>query len=73
MVSTIRPGLPLDYRILLSGFLPNYAYDIGATDRSIAFETLRELSRIHEKAMLTDPDPDFPTKIREGVPAPFIR
>ena len=41
MVHTLRPGLPLDYRILLSGYLPNYAYDVGATDTSIPFEELR--------------------------------
>jgi hypothetical protein len=29
MVHKLRPGLPLNYRILLSGYLPNYAYDVG--------------------------------------------
>jgi hypothetical protein len=70
MFATIHPGLPLDYRILLSGYLPNYAYDIGATDTSTAFETLRALSRIHDKALLANTDPNFSTKIREGIPMP---
>jgi hypothetical protein len=70
MVATIRPGLPLDYRILLSGYLPNYAYAVGATDTSSTFETLRARSRIHDKALLANTDPNFSTKIREGIPTP---
>jgi hypothetical protein len=70
MVRVLRPGLPLDYRILLSGYLPNYAYDLGATDTSIPFEKLRDLSRIHDKAALADADPKFVTRIREGIPTP---
>jgi hypothetical protein len=70
MVRTMRPGLPLDYRILLSGYVPDYAYDIGATDTSIPFEKLRALARIHDKAMLADVDPNFSAIIREGVPKP---
>jgi hypothetical protein len=70
MIRLIRPGLHLDYRILLSGYLPDYAYDVGATDTSIPFERLRDLARIHDKAAQADADPDFSTKIREGLPIP---
>jgi hypothetical protein len=70
MVRIIHPGLPLDARVILAGYLPNYAYAVGATDTSIPFEKLRELSRIHDKATQADADPDFSAKIREGVPAP---
>ena len=68
MIRVIRPGLHLDYRILLSGYLPNYAYEMGAT--SIPFETLRGLARIHDKAAQADADPDFSIRIREGLPIP---
>ncbi len=70
MVHTLRPGLPLDYRILLSGYLPNYAYDIGATDTSIPFEQLRALAQIHDKAKEADGDPDYSRLIRVGIPVP---
>jgi hypothetical protein len=70
MVRVIHPGLPMDARVVLSGYLPNYAYDLGATDTSVSFEKLRDLSRIHEKAVLADADPNFSARIREGVPAP---
>ena len=56
MLRVIRPGLMLDYRVLLSGYLPNYAYDLGATDTSMPFERLRELSSIHDKAARADAD-----------------
>jgi hypothetical protein len=70
MVRVIHPGLPLDARVILAGYLPNYAYAVGATDTSMPFEKLRELSRIHDKAALADADPDFSEKIREGIPVP---
>ena len=69
MVRVIHPGLPLDARVILAGFLPNYADAVGATDSSMPFEKLRELSRIHNKAVQADADPDFSAKIREGIPA----
>ena len=70
MMRVIRPGLMLDYRVLLSGYLPNYAYDLGATDTSMPFEKLRELSRIRDKAVRADAAPDFAARIREGIPIP---
>lgn len=70
MVRVIHPGVPMDARVLLSGYLPNYAYDLGATDTSVSFETLRELSKIRDKAALADVDSDFSTRIRQGVPTP---
>jgi Domain of unknown function (DUF4105) len=70
MVRVIHPGLPMDYRVLLSGYLPVYAYSLGATDTSMPFEELRDLSRIHDKALRADTDRDFSAKIREGVPEP---
>jgi Domain of unknown function (DUF4105) len=70
MVRVIHPGLPLDIRVLLSGYLPNYAYDLGATDTSVSFERLREIAKIHDKAVQADTDPLFSARIREGLPAP---
>lgn len=68
MVRVIHPGLPLDSRVLFSGYLPDYAYDLGATDTSISFATLRDLAKIHDKAIRADADPSFSVKIREGIP-----
>ena len=70
MVRVIHPRLPLDPRVIFAGYLPNYAYAVRATDTSMPFETLRELSRIHDKAARADADPNFSARIREGIPVP---
>jgi Domain of unknown function (DUF4105) len=70
MVRVIHPGLPLDYRVAMAGYLPDYAYAVGALDKKIPFERLRELAKIHDKAIQADADPDFSAKIREGIPRP---
>src|SRR5690242_1349180 len=70
MVRVIHPGVPMDVRVLLSGYLPNYAYDLGATDTSVSFERLRETAKIHDKAVQADADPLFSARIREGIPVP---
>ena len=70
MVRVIHPGLTMDTRVVLAGYLPNFAYAIGATDTSIPFEQLRELARIRDKAVRADNDPAFSAKVREGLPVP---
>ena len=70
LVRVIHPGLPLDIRVLLSGYLPNYAYDLGATDTSLSLERLRETAKIHDNAVQADTDPLFSARIREGIPVP---
>src|SRR5204862_5804208 len=50
-----------------------YAYDLGATDTSVSFEKLRDLSKIHDKAALADAEPNFSARIRDGVPSPRRR
>jgi Domain of unknown function (DUF4105) len=70
MVRVIHPGLPLDARVVLAGYLPNYAYDLGATDTSLSFDRLRELAKIHDKALRADADPNFSARIRDGIPVP---
>jgi hypothetical protein len=68
MVRAVQPGLPLDYRILLAGYVPQFVYDRGAMAAGIPFEVLRDRSHIRGKAASTDPD--FSRVIRQGVPAP---
>jgi Domain of unknown function (DUF4105) len=70
MVRVIHPGLPLDPPVILAGYLPNYAFAVGATDTSISFEKLRDLGRIRDKALDADADSNFAAKIREGIPVP---
>lgn len=71
LAGTVAPGaLPLDPRVLLSGYLPGYLQRIGAVRTDIPLAELVRLGRISEKARtLSLDDPDFSKKIREGVPA----
>jgi hypothetical protein len=68
MVRALQPGLPLDYRVLLSGYVPDYVYDLGALDTSAPFVALRQRSHLGGKPASIDPD--FSRKIRDGVPTP---
>ncbi len=61
-------GLPLDYRLIVSGYLPEYLYDAGALTPGVDLETLRARGRINERARLADDDPAFSARIREGMP-----
>jgi hypothetical protein len=70
MVRVIHPGVPMDARVLFSGYLPDYAYELGATDTSVSFDRLRYLAKIHDKAVQADADPNFSARIRQGVPVP---
>ncbi|MDP2247744.1 MAG: DUF4105 domain-containing protein [Nitrosomonadales bacterium] len=68
MVRQIIPGLPMDYRLLLSGYLPEYLYSIGGLDTTQPLETLHKMGRIAERALAADSDPDFSQAIRRGIP-----
>jgi hypothetical protein len=73
LVDSVAPGwklsLPLDPRVLLSGFLPGYLQRIGAVRTDMPLEELVRQGRIGEKARAVSlDDPDFSKKIREGVP-----
>jgi hypothetical protein len=70
MVRALQPGIPLDYRMLLAGLVPDYIYDRGGLDTRLPFETLREKSHIQGRAASSDFD--FSSKIREGVPSPRV-
>ncbi|CAH1665008.1 Lnb N-terminal periplasmic domain-containing protein [Chelatococcus asaccharovorans] len=68
MVKRIVPGLPMDYRLVLSGYLPEYIYDVGGLDTHTSVEALRARGRITERAIAADGSSDFSQAIRAGVP-----
>ncbi|HAR95356.1 MAG TPA: hypothetical protein DCR97_05260 [Deltaproteobacteria bacterium] len=57
-----------DWKVLLSGYTPLYAYEFGALDTRIPFEELRRRSYINPRAHAIGNDPEFSRKIREGLP-----
>lgn len=67
-------NLPLDWRILISGYLPDYFYALGRLDSSLPLEELRRRGEIMPKAAaalaagLTGAD--FSAALRADIPSP---
>ncbi|WP_238530864.1 DUF4105 domain-containing protein [Rhodanobacter spathiphylli] len=68
MARQIEPRLPWDIRLLFTGYLPEYLHAVGAVDRSVPVDVLRERSRITERARRTRATDDFSRAIRERAP-----
>ena len=64
MAKQIEPGLPRDFRLLLTGYLPEYLYKVGALDRSVPVAELRQRGRITDRARSSKPGDDFSRAIR---------
>jgi hypothetical protein len=57
-----------NWKILLSGYTPLYAYELGALEDGLSFEALRAASRVNDKAVAAGAGDDFSRRIREGLP-----
>ncbi|MBN6149966.1 DUF4105 domain-containing protein [Xanthomonas sp. AmX2] len=68
LVRKIDPQLPLDYRLLLSGYLPSYVHAQRGFVPGYALATLRARGRITERARAGGDGEDFSRRIRIGVP-----
>jgi hypothetical protein len=65
----VNPGhLPWSWKILLSGYTAEYAYEMGRLDRSLPFDELRRRSHVNAAARAADAAPDFSRRIRAGLP-----
>ncbi|HBA55324.1 DUF4105 domain-containing protein [Syntrophorhabdus aromaticivorans] len=58
------------WKILLSGYTPQYAYELGGLDTTISFAELKKMSYINPTAHIFGNDPEFSGKIRAGLPVP---
>lgn len=68
MVRRIIDGLPLDYRLLASGYLPDYLLKVEGLVPGHTLEQLRAAGRITDRARAAGDTADFSTRIRQGVP-----
>ncbi|HEY0179824.1 MAG TPA: DUF4105 domain-containing protein [Dokdonella sp.] len=68
MMQQIVGRIPFDHRLLLTGYLPEYVYALGALDTRYPLATLRAFGRITERARAADASPTFSTDIRAGIP-----
>jgi len=73
LVRALSDQFPLDWRVLLSGYFPAYAYALGSLDTDLPFEGLKSISLINDEAQAADHDPDFSRRIRAGLPRPPVR
>ena len=64
MARQLDPGLPLDARLLLTGYLPGYLYKIGALDHRRTLDEWNAHARITERARASQPGEDFSQAIR---------
>jgi Domain of unknown function (DUF4105) len=69
MMQRIVGHLPMDYRLLLSGYLPGYVYQEGGLDTRYSLEQLKDLGRITDRARAADRSPAFSEAIRAGIPS----
>jgi len=69
MHTRVNPGhLAFSWKVLLSGYAPEYIYDNGRLDTSLPFEDLKKRSRINDAAQAADRAPDFSRRIRAALP-----
>ncbi len=65
----VNPGAPaLSWKVLLSGYAAQYAWEHGAL-APLPFAELRARSRVNAAALAADAAPDFSQRIRAGLPA----
>jgi len=61
---------PMSWKILLSGYVPDYLYELERIDTSKPFPELEQLSHVNARANAADQDPAFSQRIRDGLPVP---
>lgn len=68
MMKRIIGHLPLDIRLLLSGYLPGYVYRVGGLDSRYSLQELRAFGLITDRARQSDRGDRFSADIRMGIP-----
>ncbi|WP_245298386.1 DUF4105 domain-containing protein [Sinorhizobium sp. A49] len=70
MMRVVGGKVPFDWRLIVNGYLPEYAYDHGALDTSVPLAELRTVAHIDQRARADGLSPNFSMAIRVGVPSP---
>jgi len=70
LIRAFSGDVSYSWKILLSGYAAQYAYELGRMDTALPFSELRRLSYINKRASESINDPDFSQKIRAGLPDP---
>jgi len=68
LLARVNPGhVPYSWRIMLSGYLPEYLYEQGKLDTSVPFPELRRRAFINSRAQAAGSTADFSQRIRTEV------
>lgn len=68
----LEPGLPTDYRLLLSGYFAEYAYDHHGLTPGYSYDVLQQKGDITDVARAFHGTPEqFPRAIRQGIPGEY--
>jgi hypothetical protein len=59
---------PLSWKILASGHVPEYLYELGRINTSMPFDELERRSRVNDAAQAAGKAADFSQRIRAGLP-----
>ncbi|WP_395449363.1 DUF4105 domain-containing protein [Aminobacter sp. UC22_36] len=70
MMRAVGDVTPFDWRLIVNGYLPEYAYDRGALDTRLSVQELRARAHIATRALAAGLTPDFSQLIRAGMPSP---
>jgi hypothetical protein len=62
---------PMSWKLLLSGYVPDYLYDLGRLDTSRPFAELERISRVNPRAHAAGQDGAFSQRLRDGLPMPM--
>ncbi|CAM5182578.1 hypothetical protein CDEF62S_01756 [Castellaniella defragrans] len=68
LANQIIPGLPMNYRLMLSGYLPEYLDHLDALAGEDDLASLRLAGHYTHRALATRNADDYSRAIREGVP-----
>jgi hypothetical protein len=62
-----NPGhVPMSWKILASGMVPEYLHESGLLDRGLPFPELQQRAHVNARAQAADTDPDFSQRIRSS-------
>ena len=70
MMRAVGDTMPFNWRFIVNGYLPDYAYQRGALDTRTPLSELKTLAHIDKRAGEADNSPDFSQLIRVNVPSP---
>ena len=70
LARSVGINLPLDYRVIVNGYFPEYLYERGAMSTEHTLEDLYSLGAVSARGQAAGLTDGFSAALREGVPLP---